>query len=92
VQTLQPLAESQIGQFIDNWYAGLLDSGQLSREQATTKAEVLKTAVKRPELYELAQNPMLLTIMALVQTFRGTLPDERAKLYQACEETLLLPR
>ena len=33
---------------------------------------------------------MLLTIMALVQTFRGTLPDDRAKLYQACVETLLL--
>jgi formylglycine-generating enzyme required for sulfatase activity len=90
VQTLQPLTESQIEQFIANWYAGLLDSGQLSREQASTKAEALQAAVKRPALYELAQNPMLLTIMALVQTFRGTLPDERAKLYQACVETLLL--
>ena len=38
----------------------------------------------------LAQNPMLLTIMALVQTYHGTLPDERARLYQACVETLLL--
>ena len=41
-------------------------------------------------LQPLAQNPMLLTIMAIVQTYYGTLPDERAKLYQACVETLLL--
>ncbi len=33
---------------------------------------------------------MLLTIMALVQTYYCTLPDERAKLYQQCVETLLL--
>jgi len=90
VKTLQPFEEPQIVQFIDNWYAGLFESGQLSREQATNKAEALKAAVQRPALFELAQNPMLLTIMALVQTYRGTLPDERAKLYQACVETLLL--
>lgn len=33
---------------------------------------------------------MLLTIMAIVQTYYGTLPEERARLYQACVETLLL--
>ena len=90
VRTLRPLNEGQIKQFIDNWYAGLLESGQLGREQADLKAGALKAAVQRPSLRELAENPMLLTIMALVQTFRGTLPDDRAKLYQACVETLLL--
>ena len=90
VQTLQPLDEEQIGQFIANWYAGLLESGQVGREQGDLKAAALQAAVQRPALRELAENPMLLTIMALVQTFRGTLPDDRAKLYQACVETLLL--
>jgi formylglycine-generating enzyme required for sulfatase activity len=90
VQILQSLDEAQIIQFIENWYAGLVESGQLSREQGAAKAVALKQAVQQPELYELAQNPMLLTIMALVQTFRGTLPDERAGLYQACVEALLL--
>jgi len=32
---------------------------------------------------------MLLTIMAIVQTYY-TLPDERARLYQMCVETMLL--
>jgi formylglycine-generating enzyme required for sulfatase activity len=90
VERLQPLNEAQIVEFIDNWYGGLIEGGQLDRGQALDKAEALKGAVQRPALRELAQNPMLLTIMALVQTFRGTLPDERAKLYQACVETLLL--
>ena len=83
VETLQPLNETQIIQFIDNWYGGLIDRGQFDRGEALSKAEALKGAVQRPSLRELAQNPMLLTIMALVQTFRGTLPDERARLYQA---------
>ncbi len=90
VQTLRPFNQTQIKQFIDNWYASLLEKGQLPREQSIQKAAALKTAVHRPELQELAENPMLLTIMALVQTFRGSLPDDRAKLYQACVETLLL--
>ena len=90
VETLQPLDETQIKQFVDNWYVGLLESGQRSREEMAAKATALKEATQRPELRELAQNPMLLTIMALVQTFRGTLPDDRAMLYQACVETLLL--
>jgi predicted NACHT family NTPase len=51
---------------------------------------VLKSAVRRPELRELTKNPIRLTIMALVQMFRGTLPDDRAMLYQACVKTLLL--
>jgi formylglycine-generating enzyme required for sulfatase activity len=90
VRRLQPLDDDQIGLFIDNWYGGLLEGGQVTREQAGVKAGALKTAVQRLALRELAGNPMLLTIMALVQTFRGTLPDDRAKLYQACVETLLL--
>ncbi|MFN2134902.1 MAG: NACHT domain-containing protein, partial [Candidatus Promineifilaceae bacterium] len=90
VETLQPLNKEQIREFIDNWYGGLIEGGQFERGEALGKAQALQAAVQRPALHELAQNPMLLTIMALVQTFRGTLPDERAKLYQACVETLLL--
>ncbi len=90
VQTLQPLDEGQIDKFIGNWFTGMLESGQLSREQTIVKEGALKSAVRRPDLQELAQNPMLLTIMALVQAFRGTLPDDRAMLYQSCVETLLL--
>ncbi len=90
VQTLQPLNQEQINHFIESWYGVLEAAGELKPEQAANMTEQLQTAVQRRRLQELAENPMLLTIMALVQTYHGTLPDERAKLYQACVKTLLL--
>ncbi len=65
------------------------EAGELSLTIAGEKARQLHAATEREDLKELAENPMLLTIMALVQTYHGTLPNERAKLYQACVETLL---
>ncbi|MCL4265554.1 MAG: SUMF1/EgtB/PvdO family nonheme iron enzyme [Anaerolineae bacterium] len=90
VQTLQPLNEKQIDQFISSWYRVLAETGELGAEQARQMAGQLQTAARRHRLQPLAENPMLLTIMALVQTYHGMLPDERARLYQACVETLLL--
>ncbi|MCA9996244.1 MAG: SUMF1/EgtB/PvdO family nonheme iron enzyme [Anaerolineales bacterium] len=89
VQTLQGLTEAQIEQFVTRWYEALVAVGEMNAAQAKGKVEVLQAAARRPRLQELAGNPMLLTIMAVVQTY-GTLPDERAKLYQQCVETLLL--
>ncbi len=89
VQTVQPLNEAQIKQFITQWYAVLVETGELSHTQGETMVAQLHTAAQN-RLHPLAVNPMLLTIMALVQTYHGTLPDERARLYQACVETLLL--
>ena len=89
-QTLQPLNQVQIEAFIASWYGALAEAGELGREQAQNLTAGLEAAARRPRLRPLAQNPMLLTIMALVQTYHGTLPEERAKLYQACVETLLL--
>jgi formylglycine-generating enzyme required for sulfatase activity len=40
-------------------------------------------------LSDLAQNPMLLTVMAVVHTYKGTLPRERARLYNDCVELML---
>lgn len=87
VQTLQKLTEAQIDGFIQNWYTVLTD--ELGSDKAKTMTHSLQQATRRHRLLPLAQNPMLLTIMAIVQTYHGTLPDERAKLYQNCVETLL---
>ncbi len=90
VRTLSPLAEEQVNGFIASWYGALAEAKEIDAHQATTMSTALQSAARRPRLRPLAQNPMLLTIMALVQTYHGTLPDERAKLYKACVETLLL--
>ena len=87
VQTLRPLNEEQIEQFIIRWYENL--KVELGQSLANSKIASLQQAVQRPRIHLLAQNPMLLTIMAIVQTYY-TLPDERARLYQMCVETMLL--
>ena len=84
VQIVQPLNPSQINEFVTQWFASMVEAGELSRTVAGHKARQLQAAAERDQLAELAENPMLLTIMALVQTYHGTLPRERAKLYQAC--------
>jgi energy-coupling factor transporter ATP-binding protein EcfA2 len=87
VQTLSPLNQEQIDSFVDNWYTALTEAGERIIPRS---AESLRAASRRPRLRAVARNPMLLTIMALVQTYYGTLPEERARLYQQCVETLLL--
>lgn len=89
VQTLRPLTQEQIDNFITNWQSALLERGQLNQQEAKRFAEDLREAT-RGRLNELAPNPMLLTIIVLVQKFHGVLPKERAKLYKACVEIMLL--
>jgi formylglycine-generating enzyme required for sulfatase activity len=49
----------------------------------------LRRAVRRPDLWRLAPNPLLLTVMALVHTHKGRLPDARALLYEDAVDILL---
>ena len=89
-RTLQPLTAPQIDDFIASWYGVLAEMGELNAGRAESLTGHLQQQVRRGDLQELGQNPMLLTVMAIVQTYYGTLPEERARLYQACVETLLL--
>jgi len=49
----------------------------------------LRGAVRRPDLWRLAPNPLLLTVMALVHTHEGRLPEARAMLYEVTVDILL---
>ncbi|MCO5203988.1 MAG: SUMF1/EgtB/PvdO family nonheme iron enzyme [Anaerolineae bacterium] len=89
-QTLQKLDETQIDQFIASWYRALTENGSVTLTEADVKTDDLQQTAKVDRLLPLAENPMLLTIMVLVHTYYGRLPDERAKLYKACVDTLLL--
>jgi formylglycine-generating enzyme required for sulfatase activity len=89
--TLAELDPQQIDAFIAAWYAELADSGRRPTSQATDDAREMQGAVQsRDELRALAGTPLLLTLMAQVHAFRGTLPDARALLYYSCVELLLL--
>jgi formylglycine-generating enzyme required for sulfatase activity len=81
--------EAKIERFIAAWYAELVRLGAVRSEDQTGLTTQLQQAVRRPSLWGLAQNPLLLTVMALVHTHKGRLPDARALLYEETVDILL---
>ncbi|MEI7869538.1 MAG: SUMF1/EgtB/PvdO family nonheme iron enzyme [Candidatus Methylumidiphilus sp.] len=89
VLELVPFDEGQRNAFIAGWYRAMQSYIGMSAANADYKAQSLQTAAQRPELVELASRPLLLTLMATLHTSRGTLPKDRAKLYDDSVELLL---
>ncbi|MDM8536508.1 SUMF1/EgtB/PvdO family nonheme iron enzyme [Desulfobacterales bacterium HSG17] len=81
--------DEMTGNFIDAWYAELVRIGELRNEQQQGMTRRLKDAVQKSDLKRLAENPLLLTVMALVNTHKGRLPDARALLYEDTVDILL---
>lgn len=86
---LAPFDNKKMQSFIDAWYKELTALGVLTTETADELNLGLKSAVRRRELSKLAPNPLLLTVMAVVNTHKGRLPDARALLYKETVEILL---
>ncbi len=86
---LAPLDEAKIGHFVAAWYAELAEQGTVRREDVAGQVTALNEALRRPDLWRLAPNPLLLTVMALVHTHKGRLPDARALLYEETVDILL---
>ncbi|MCB0012593.1 MAG: SUMF1/EgtB/PvdO family nonheme iron enzyme, partial [Anaerolineales bacterium] len=86
---LAPFDEAKIDRFIAAWYAELARLGQVRPPDVDSLTGKLRTAVRRPDLWRLAGNPLLLTVMALVHTHKGRLPDARALLYEDTVDVLL---
>lgn len=83
-----PLRMPQIERFVDDWYRVRVDD---PRERSTNVKDLLRIVQERRSqaIRDLAENPLLLTIIALVHRIDAVLPDERVVLYQKCTETLL---
>jgi len=81
--------EGKINAFIAAWFADLARLKVLRAEDVPHLTASLRTAVRRPDLWQLAPNPLLLTVMALVHTHKGRLPDARALLYEDTVDILL---
>ena len=84
---LAPFDEPKIAAFVAAWYSALAEVGQMPRGEAEQRTGNLNRALQ--PLRELAENPLLLTTMAVVHTAQVELPRERVKLYQRCVEVLL---
>lgn len=82
------LAKNEIEIFISDWYQARVEN----IVERDANIDDLKRILSDPQaqaIRELASNPLLLTIIALVHRIDAVLPDERVVLYQKCTETLL---
>lgn len=84
--TLQDLDEKQVIAFITNWYELAMSERP---EEATERSErILKSFADQASIRQLAGNPMLLTIMAIIGKHQE-LPRERWKLYDHAASVLI---
>ena len=88
---LRPFNDAQIACFVDAWYGHMAALARLTTADAKDRAATLKAEVRRnPRLRELAGRPLLLTLIAQLQTKGGgALPQRREALYDAAVTMLL---
>lgn len=89
-EKIAPFNQRQIKQFISAWYTALQAVGHITEELAEKRTKDLsERAVIHKHLREIATNPMLLSVMALVHSYTGNLPRETAKLYEESVKLLM---
>lgn len=93
---VQPFSGLQVKQFIHNWYLAneVRSSGNINnkdvRNRAIKEAEDLLERLNRaPALSALTVNPLLLTMIAMVHRYHGSLPGSRVELYGDICDVLL---
>ncbi|MBS1827084.1 MAG: NACHT domain-containing protein [Acidobacteria bacterium] len=83
-----PLRLPEMERFVHDWYQARI----ANRAERQRNIDDLVSILRNPNhtaIRDLAENPLLLTIIALVHRIEADLPDERVLLYRKCTETLL---
>ncbi|NJN22622.1 MAG: hypothetical protein HC812_17410 [Leptolyngbya sp. RL_3_1] len=83
---LQLFDDTKIDTFIEHWYNSRFE---LESERERRKTSLRKALKDQTRIRQLARNPLLLTIIALIHRYQAQLPKERHKLYDKAVETLL---
>ena len=87
---LSHFSEAQIRSFVRHWYLFLTRFRDLTPEEALKQAEELSSNIRsNSRLRELAERPILLTLMTSLHALRGRLPEKRTELYQETVNLLL---
>lgn len=87
--TLSDLNSNQIDDFIVKWFTVFTSLEWLSTSDASTIASELKTAVKQTKLREVAQRPLLLTLLCGLRTHGRYEMNTRIALFDNIVEILL---
>ncbi len=84
---LQELDDGQITTFLDRWHRDTYRSTETT-ERDEKQARLTRAILDSRPIRELAGNPLLLTMMAILNRYRD-LPRDRAELYKECSNLLL---
>jgi len=96
--TIEPMSRVAVEHFCDTWTWAVHqlsisnNNSKAVEKKAIKEAKALKAAIydpTRPRIRELASNPLLVTILGMVFHSRGSLPEQRADLYQLAMEILM---
>jgi hypothetical protein len=95
VLQLLPFTDEQVRRFLRGWYLATerhatgADGPDVEVRAEERAADLLDRLGSAPGLYDLAVNPLLLTMIALVHRYRSALPAGRADLYgEICQVML----
>ena len=90
---LTPLSQEAQREFIGKWYQTLIRNDPASKATYEKKAQGLEQAVfarDARQLQQISDNPLLLTLIAIVHTHLEELPRSRVRIYEECVKLLLL--
>jgi HEAT repeat protein len=83
---LESFDDDKLEIFIKKWYISRFEDPEESQRR---QESLRKALVEQKRIKELARNPLLLTIIALIHRYEAYLPRQRHKLYDRAVKTLL---
>src|SRR5262249_1792681 len=85
-----PFSDADIALFTKKWCQAVYPHDSVREQALVTK---LGTEISRPQVRQLARNPMMLTALAVIHFAEGKqLPEQRSELYRRVLEWLAMAR
>jgi hypothetical protein len=89
VHGIEELGDKEVGEFLGKWFGVTARWDGKEAEDAVAEAASLKQSLdQRPDLARLAGNPLMLTLIVLVNRAGSSLPQRRAEFYDSALKTL----